>query len=137
MPKISRYFIKSGLLYLLFGVLVYALSEFPKYNWEIHLTPVYWHMITLGWVTQIIIGVSLWMYPKGKKQSPKNGSNLVWTAYFSLNLGLILRIVSEPWIYQQKEYFIFPFIISIVLQFTGILCYVLEIWPRLEPQRQK
>ncbi|TGK50710.1 hypothetical protein EHQ16_04390 [Leptospira kanakyensis] len=135
MPKISRYFIKSGLLYLLFGVLFYFLSEFPGIKWEIHLMPVYWHLIALGWITQIIIGVSLWMYPKGNKSTSKDGSVLAWMAYFSLNLGLILRIFSEPWIYQHREILILPFCLSVFLQFTGILCYVLEIWPRLKSQK--
>ncbi|TGL86244.1 hypothetical protein EHQ68_13000 [Leptospira congkakensis] len=134
MPKISRYFIKSGLLYLLFGVLVFAFSEFPGAKWEIHLMPVYWHMIALGWVTQIIIGVSLWMYPKGNKSTPKDGSTFAWVAYFSLNLGLILRIFSEPLIYQSRDILILPYCLSIILQFMGILCYVLEIWPRLKSQ---
>ncbi|MBM9546339.1 hypothetical protein JWG40_04885 [Leptospira sp. 201903074] len=137
MPKISRYFIKSGMLYLLFGILVYAYSEFPGSHWNIHLMPVYWHMIALGWITQIIMGVSLWMYPKGKNPGAKNGSNLSWMAYVCLNSGLIFRILSEPFLYLNRDLSIIPFVSSIFLQFAGILCFVLEIWPRLEPQRKK
>ncbi|PJZ46374.1 hypothetical protein [Leptospira brenneri] len=137
MPKISRYFIKTGLVYLLSGVVIYAFSEFSSIQWEIHLMPVYWHMIALGWITQIIIGVSLWMYPKGKNNSPKTGSKLAWMAYFSLNLGLFFRIFSEPFIYQNREISLLPYLISIFLQFAGILCYVLEIWPRLDSQTKK
>lgn len=137
MPKITRYFIKSGMVYLLFGILVYAVSEFPGRRWEIHLMPVYWHMIALGWITQIIMGVSLWMYPKGKNPSSKNGSNLAWAAYFCLNLGLCFRIFSEPFIYGNKELVVLPFLSSICLQFLGILCFVFEIWPRLEPQGKR
>lgn len=137
MPKLSRYFIKSGMVYLFFGVLVYAISEFPGLQWEIHLMPVYWHMLALGWITQIIMGVSLWMYPKGKNPAPKNGSTITWIAYLSLNFGLILRIVSEPFLYLYKEITIFPFVCSIFFQLLGILCFVLEIWPRLEPQGKK
>lgn len=135
MPKISRYLIKSGMLYLLFGVLVYGISEFPGSQWKIQLIPVYWHMIALGWITQIIMGVSLWMYPKGKKQIPKTGSILSWLAYCSLNLGLILRIFSEPFLYLNREISILPFVCSIFFQLAGILCFILEIWPRLDSPR--
>ncbi|TGL44598.1 hypothetical protein [Leptospira perdikensis] len=136
MPKISRYFIKSGMVYLLFGVLVYGLAEFPGTKWDVHLMPVYWHMIALGWITQIIMGVSLWMFPKGKNPSPKEGSSFAWIAYFALNLGLCLRIVSEPFLYGNKEVFILPFLCSVFLQLVGILSFVFEIWPRLKPKPQ-
>lgn len=137
MPKISRYFIKSGMLFLLFGVLIYTLSEFPGLHFNIPLLPVYWHMISIGWITQIIMGVSLWMFPKGKNFISKNGSILSWISFVSLNLGLLFRFCSEPFINGNSEIVKIPFLLSIILQVLGILCFIIEIWPRLTTMNRK
>ncbi|EOQ89088.1 hypothetical protein LEP1GSC202_1514 [Leptospira yanagawae serovar Saopaulo str. Sao Paulo = ATCC 700523] len=137
MPKISRFFIKSGMLFLLFGIFIYAISEFPGFNDKLPLLPVYWHMIALGWITQIIMGVSLWMFPKGKNSLSKHGSKLAWISFFSLNLGLLLRFVSEPFLYVHRELLQVSYLCSIVLQILGVFCFILEIWPRLTPVPRK
>ncbi|MCW7473914.1 hypothetical protein CH354_03300 [Leptospira levettii] len=137
MPKISRYFIKSGMLFLLFGVVIYTLSEFPELQINVSLLAVYWHMIAIGWITQIIMGVSLWMFPKGKNSISKNGSILSWISFVSLNLGLLFRFCSEPFINGNSEIVKIPFLLSIILQVLGILCFILEIWPRITPMNRK
>lgn len=137
MPKISRYFIKSGMLFLLFGICIYAIAEFPGFNGDLPLLPVYWHMIALGWITQIIMGVSLWMFPKGKNSLSKHGSTLAWVSFYSLNLGLLFRLVSEPFVFVHRELALVPFLCSIVLQILGVFCFILEIWPRLTPVPRK
>ncbi|MCW7461396.1 hypothetical protein [Leptospira limi] len=137
MPKISRYFIKSGMLFLFFGVVIYTLSEFPELHFKVPLLPVYWHMIAIGWITQIIMGVSLWMFPKGKNSISKNGSTLSWISYISLNLGLVFRFSTEPFLNVDREMVKIPFLLSIFLQVLGILCFILEIWPRLTHMNRK
>jgi hypothetical protein len=86
--------------------------------------------MALGWITQMIMGVSVWMFPKGKTSS-KDGSKTIWIAYLTLNLGLIFRIFSEPFLYNLKEILSLPYVISIFLQLVGVICFVIEIWPRL------
>lgn len=137
MPKISRYFIKSGMLFLFFGVVIYTLSEFPELQINVPLLAVYWHMIAIGWITQIIMGVSIWMFPKGKNSISKNGSTLSWISYISLNLGLVFRFSSEPFLNVDREIVQIPFLLSIILQVLGILCFILEIWPRITPMNRK
>ncbi|GBF43065.1 hypothetical protein LPTSP2_23610 [Leptospira ellinghausenii] len=137
MPKISRYFIKSGMLFLFFGVVIYTLSEFPELQINVPLLAVYWHMIAIGWITQIIMGVSIWMFPKGKNSISKNGSTISWISYISLNLGLVFRFSSEPFLNVDREIVQIPFLLSIILQVLGILCFILEIWPRITPMNRK
>lgn len=137
MPKISRYFIKSGMLFLFFGVVIYTLSEFSELLINVPLLAVYWHMIAIGWITQIIMGVSIWMFPKGKNSISKNGSTLSWISYISLNLGLVFRFSSEPFLNVDREIVQIPFLLSIILQVLGILCFILEIWPSITPMNRK
>ena len=100
MPLVTRYFIKTSLVFfvaaLLCGFLL-ALRPFIKLpNFVIGLTPIYFHLFMVGWVTQIIIGVAYWMFPKFTKETPRGSEALAWITYALMNSGLLLRTVAEP-----------------------------------------
>lgn len=138
MPTSTRWFIRLGIVYLILGVLLAFLSEFKHFS-NISLLPVYWHMLVIGWITQLIIGVSIWMFPRRYRDREKRESILVWTTFWTLNIGLLLRIISEPLIHYFPEHrFIeFTVVISALLQITAFLFYTAEIWPRLKPKKKR
>ncbi|MCA9895919.1 MAG: hypothetical protein KC615_23200, partial [Anaerolineae bacterium] len=75
MPTLSRWFIKLGMLYLLGGLFLGSLMLIQPV-WGLSpslqvLRPVYLHFLFIGWVTQIIMGVGYWMFPKYSKESPR------------------------------------------------------------------
>ncbi len=131
MPLIARVFLKSGLVFFL-GALLLGIAlqvealAFPA------LVPLFWHMLMLGWITQIIMGVSLWMFPRRNKVESFKNQCWAWLAYMFLNSGLILRIISEPLILTstQEIWKVFA-VLSAILQFFAVVFYVLEIWPRV------
>jgi hypothetical protein len=100
MPKLSRYFIKAGLLYFVGGLLINALMlAQPIFDLPptiASLRPVYLHFLTIGWLTQLIMGVAYWMFPKYSREQPRGNENLGWASFFLLNAGLILRSIFEP-----------------------------------------
>ena len=58
------------------------------------------------------------------------------TEYFSLNTGLILRIVAEPQaVFEQFSVFNAMLLVSALLQSFAAVFYVREMWPRLVPKR--
>ena len=71
----------------------------PAFGWSSRwqvLRPVYLHFLFIGWVTQIIMGVGYWMFPKYSKENPRGSEKLGWAVFVLLNLGLILRAIGEP-----------------------------------------
>lgn len=93
MPTLSRYMIKTALLYLAGAFALGAFMAFiPDWN---GLRPVYLHFITLGWLTQLIMGVAYWMFPKFSRTLPRASEGMGWAVYLLLNLGLIFRSVGE------------------------------------------
>ena len=60
------------------------------------LVPVYFHLLMVGWVTQLIFGVAFWMFPRYSKEKPRGREGLAWAMYASLNAGLLLRGLAEP-----------------------------------------
>jgi hypothetical protein len=60
------------------------------------LRPVYLHFLFIGWVTQLIMGVGYWMFPKLSKEKPRGNEWLGWAVLILLNAGLVLRTIGEP-----------------------------------------
>jgi len=102
MPTLSRWFIKSGLIYfvlsLLLGIGLKVQPEVTFFSLLAYFTPVYYHLLVIGWITQIIMGVSHWMFPRFSKENPRGYELPGWLAFACLNLGLIMRIFSEPFV---------------------------------------
>lgn len=103
-----------------------------------HLRFVFWHMLMLGWITQIIIGVSLWMFPGRSKDESFSRQIWAYLTYFSLNIGLVLRIVAEPQAsFSDFSVWSAMLLVSAVLQSFAAIFYVREMWPRLRPRDHK
>ncbi len=98
MPRLVRWYIKTGLVYFMAGLLAgIALAVGgPLAELTAGLTPVYYHLLVVGWVTQLILGVAIWMFPKFSQEQPRGNEQLAWATYILLNLGLLLRVVGEP-----------------------------------------
>jgi hypothetical protein len=100
MPTLSRWFIKLGMLYFVGGLTMAALLlAQPVMGWSASLQvlrPVYLHFLFIGWVTQIIMGVGYWMFPKYSKEKPRGRDWLGWAVLVLLNIGMVLRAVGEP-----------------------------------------
>ena len=100
MPPLTRWHIKSALLYLAaamtlgVALALSAVVEMP--GWLAYLSPSFFHLIMVGWVTQLIFGVIFWMFPIVSKARPRGSERLGWATYILLNVGLLLRVLCEP-----------------------------------------
>ena len=139
MPRITRWFIKSGMIYFMLGILLALISEFPAVDSGSLLLPVYWHMLVLGWITQIIMGVSIWMFPRRKRNRRKTETRKAFLAFWTLNAGLILRFTSEPFIqlFRNRVWMDGIVILSSLLLLAASLFYILEIWPRVFNRKRR
>jgi hypothetical protein len=106
-PTLSRWFIKTGMIYFIVGLAMGAVMlAQPVMDWSPKLQvlrPVYLHFLFLGWVTQIIMGVGYWMFPKQSREQPRGSEKLGWAVYALLNLGLILRAIGEPMVALEPD----------------------------------
>ena len=139
MPKVTRWFIRAGIFYFIAGVTLALIAEIPSVNAGPFLLPVYWHMLVMGWITQVIMGVSIWMFPRKYRDRKKRESLLSWLAFWLLNTGLILRFLAEPFIplIQNSTSITIIILTSSTLQVSAVIAYILEIWPRLEPKHKR
>ncbi len=137
MPLITRSFIKSGLVFFLISLVIGVLTQIESLKFA-GITPLFWHTLTVGWITQIIMGVSMWMFPGRNKEESFSNQKWGWMAFMFLNVGLGLRVISEPLLFIfQTETWNSILAISAAFQFVGVSSYVWEIWPRVMSKKQK
>lgn len=137
MPTLSRYFIKAGLLYFVVALLMattllaQSLAYLP--GWITAFRPVYLHLLMVGWITQLIIGVAYWMFPKASKEQPRGHEKLGWGVFILLNLGLILRAVGEPLTAMSFQVDLgWVLAVSAVLQLAAGWGFILNTWNRVK-----
>ena len=88
------------------------------------------HLLTVGWLLQVIAGVAFWMFPRHPTVPPRGDERAGWAALTLLNTGLALRLIGEPWQLGGGGP-AWPLATSSVLQFLAVCLLVRLLWPRI------
>ncbi|MCG8351687.1 MAG: hypothetical protein MI924_28295 [Chloroflexales bacterium] len=136
----ARYFIRTALIYLLgafaVGGLVLVNQGLSLSNRIGVLLPVFYHLLTVGWITQLICGVALWMFPPLSRERPRGDERLGWFTYITLNVGLLLRVVFEP-LHTWTGSWGWTLAVSALLQVLAVGAFVVAIWPRVKGRERR
>ena len=137
MPLITRTFIKAALAYLCAALLL-AVALAANDLWRLSgllsaLGPAYFHLFMLGWVTQLIFGVVLWMFPKYSLAAPRRSERLSWAVFGLLNAGLVLRVLAEPFnTLSPGSGWGWLLALSALLQWLAGLGFIANVWGRVK-----
>lgn len=137
MPLVTRWFLRTSLIFLilafLLGMLLAARAPLGLNNGIAALNPVFFHLVFVGFVTQLIFGVVLWLFPKHTKEKPRGSETLAWSSYVLLNTGLILRVVAEP-INTNAPAPIWGWLLvaSATTQWVAGILFAANTWPRVK-----
>jgi len=137
MPILTRLWIKTALVYfilaLLLGILLAAQAAGIFHLPVQGLFPSYIHFLAVGWISQLIIGVVFWMFPKYTMENPRRSDALGWFTYFSLNLGLLFRLIGEPLHATTKaDWAGWLMAASATLLFAAGTAFVINTWGRVK-----
>jgi hypothetical protein len=130
--------VKSGFVSLGLALLVEALLARPADvlpalpNAALQLGAI--HLLTVGWLLQLISGVAFWMFPRHPTVPPRGDERLGWAALWFLNTGLGLRLLGEAWRLGWGGPS-WPLIIAAILQLVAVALVVTLIWPRVRELR--
>jgi hypothetical protein len=130
--------VKSGFLALGLALLYEALLARPGTLWPtlpdaaLHLGAI--HLLTVGWLLQLISGVAYWMFPRHPTRPPRGDERLGWTALGLLNSGLLLRLIGEPWRLGAGGP-AWPLALSALLQLAAVALLIALLWPRIRELR--
>ncbi len=137
MPTLSRWYIKTALLYLVAGLsaAVIAAAQGPlglPLAWGA-VRPLTLHLFTVGWITQMIFGVAVWMFPRATRERPRGRLPLAVAAYLLLNSGLMLRVIFEPlYTLRSSQLAGSLLVISAALQWTAGISFATYVWTRVK-----
>jgi hypothetical protein len=134
MPTLSRYFVRSALIYLGIGFTLGAFILSAKAGFvDARLWA--WlpmHMVILidGWLIQLTMGVGYWILPR-IQGSDRGRSFWAWASFalFQLGLALTLLTLSTLWFPAIQSLFA-P---AVILQTVGVVFFAIHAYPRIHP----
>jgi hypothetical protein len=137
MPTLTRWSIRAAMLYLIAGlaglVIVWADDSWAIDGTWYAFRPVGIHLLTVGWLTQLIFAVIYWMFPIISRRNPRGQEWIGWLGFAGLNVGLLLRVVFEIGISwgMGADLGGWGLVVSAVVQWFGGMAWVLLSWNRV------
>jgi hypothetical protein len=137
MPSITRWYVKTALLYLvasLGAAVLLALGAVTGLPAPLGAAgPVFVHLFLVGWVTQLIMGIVFWMFPRATRERPHGSEHLAIAVYLLLNAGLLLRVLAEPAAtVSPSAMWRWTLVASATLQWLAGLGFVANTWGRVK-----
>lgn len=136
MPPLTRWFVRSALLWLLLALaggilLTNGVAARVPGTGVVLPYPTYLHLVTVGWLTNLVFGVAFWLFPRYTAEKPRGSDALGWMSFAGLNLGLLFRVIGEPAQLAGAGGRAL-LLLSAGLQLLGGWAFVLNTWPRVK-----
>lgn len=138
MYTLVRRFIKTGVVFLMFGLLLGAwilLSrELLGLGVHPHLVSAHAHALLSGFGLFLIFGVALWLFPRAPKDDVRYTPGRAAAAYWILLVGTSARVLGEVVrAFHAPEWLPWVIVASGFTQVTGVFVYLWTMWPRIRP----
>jgi hypothetical protein len=128
MPRLSVWFVRASLLYLLAGFLIGALILAQKgipYSSQVWiLFPVHMEFLLVGWFAQLAMGVAFWIVPRFSSGPPRGNERIVWLSFVLINMGLLIGSV-QPWLPTSA-------LLGRVLEVGAGIMFAIGLWKRIK-----
>ena len=139
MPPIARAYVKAAFVYFLAAFLLGALMMLDRWlafsRWLSVVNMSQLHLLLVGWITQLAIGVAYWIFPRFLKEQdprPRGSDTLAWSVLICLNAGLLLRLLTEPFCLMGAESWLAALMtLSGALQALAAIGFGWIIWGRI------
>jgi hypothetical protein len=135
MPTLTRWFLRAAMLHLVAALLLGIALVIPSDGWLARLgglTPVYIHLLVVGWATQMIFGVAIWMFPRKNPGLAHDAGWLGWFCFWTTNGGLVLRAWFEHAMAAHPSALASAGLLAAALvSLLSVLSFVVLAWPRV------
>ena len=129
-----RYFIKTSIIFLLFGIVTGVYMLFSKLYLNIwphpELVSAHTHIVLSGSVMMMIMGVALWFFPRPDKGDTLYKPELILTSYYLVTVSASVRFISQ--VYSSfvipDEVVKFLLLISSLGQVLGMIVFFVSMW---------
>jgi len=132
--KYQRLLVKTSIFYLIIGVLLGVFIQlgyrYSALKWALLFRTTHVHLLLIGFVLQMIMGIAVWMFPR-RKEPPYWTPELQGTVlYVILNLGIITRTVGEPF-RNRWGWAYWLWTIGSITQLIAIFYFITLVYPRI------
>ena len=131
-----RYFIKTSVAFLFVGILTGLYMSFAKYIYQSgytqELISAHTHIILVGSVMMMIMGVALWFFPRPEKDDKKYNPGLILIVYWLISISTGLRFVFQV----LGSFYFIPWLNIVIpifssLQVFAMILFFYSIWGRI------
>lgn len=130
MPRLSSWFVRTSLIYLVVGFTLGALLLANKglvfYPTVWKLLPIHSEILLVGWFVQLAIGVAFWILPRLSGATPRGNERLVWLSFWLINLGIgmvtFAAIIPLSW----------TLLLGRLAELGGVVAFVAGSWKRVK-----
>ena len=131
-----RYFVKTSLIFLVVGILTGLHMSFAKYisqtSYTQELISAHTHIILVGSVMMMIMGVALWFFPRPEKNDKKYNPDLILVTYWLMTIATALRFVMQViGSYYYIQWINIAIVIFSSLQVVAMILFFYSMWGRI------
>ncbi len=131
-----RYFIKTSLTFLIIGLLTGIYMSVSKHislaGVSQEMISAHTHIILVGSIMMMIMGVALWFFPKAEKEDKKYNPALILFTYYLIttatSLRFIFQILAGEFFVEWINYLI---TITSTLQVIAFILFFYSMWGRI------
>ncbi len=133
-----RYFIKTSVIFLVIVILTGFYMSLAKYVFKIsygqELISAHTHLILVGSVMMMIMGVALWFFPRAEKDDKKYNPDLILATYWIMTIGTSLRFIFQVMAnFVYAVWIHYSIAISSILQVIAMILFFYSMWGRIRP----
>ncbi len=131
MPRLSVYFVRASLIYL---ILAFTFGGLLLANKGILISPAIWSLLPLhiefafvGWMIQLAMGVAFWILPRFSHGTPRGEERLSWLAFMMVNTGIFMLVLQtllgSDWLAVAGR----------TSELLGLTAFAIGNWKRIKP----
>lgn len=138
MYTLVRRFIKTGVAFLVLGLLLglhMVVTRELRGTWPSpYLVSAHTHVILVGFVLFLIMGVALWLFPRAAKEDTRYSPALAAVSYWVMTLATGGRFATEIGrAYSGAEWLPWAVVTASAGQLLGLVLYFWMMWGRIRP----
>jgi hypothetical protein len=132
-----RYFIKTSIIFLVIGILSGLYMMIARNYFDVWPNPdfvsAHTHIILVGSVMMMIMGVALWFFPRPEKDDKYYNSNVILFDYFLIAISTFIRFIFQIVSSFNPPNNLIKLIITISssAQVLGIIIFFISMWGRI------
>ena len=131
-----RYFVKTSIIFLIAGIFLGLYMSLDKHLFYTGFSPelisAHTHIILVGSVMMMIMGVALWFFPRAEKDDKKYNPDLILVTYWIMTISTALRFLFQViGSFIESKYIETGISVFSIFQVLAIILFFYAMWGRI------